>query len=495
MPTITVPVPLGDQTEENASIDINNQRTVNLIPIRSTNQGRGTTNLEKQMKFSFWSTPGLLEKVDLSGSKVREIMRVNDTTAYAVMDNKVYKLTVDQELETVSSSLVGTIGTFEGRIAFDKNPTQLMFSDYDDPVTINRAGYIITLATDTLTTISDADYPGGKTIRYIDSYFVTNPIDAGTLYSCDENDGTSWNALNFATAEAFSDNTVAIARNNGQLWVFGTDSTEIMNNDGGSGFPFVPVEGATIEQGCGAAYSIQNINNSLIWLDDRGFIVQNVGYDAKIISNETINKEIPTYRVKSDAFSYQYLDRGHLFYAITFPTAQKTWVYDLNTGLWHEQAYWTENATFTRSKINCVARMGKLTLAGDFESGKIYAIKSNVYLDGTQEIHRIKTTPFLYRGFDNIEISRLELKVQAGHANSTGVGSDPKIMLRISKDGGHTWGNEIVRSIGKIGEYNKRVKFPRLGTAREWLFEFRFSDPCAFSLIEAVADVSGGYKA
>jgi hypothetical protein len=67
--------------------------------------------------------------------------------------------------------------------------------------------------------------------------------------------------------------------------------------------------------------------------------------------------------------------------------------------------------------------------------------------------------------------------MEAGVGKTTGQGSDPIIMLQVSKDGGHTWGNEIWVPFGKIGEYRRRAVWRRLGRSRDWVFKFRVTDP------------------
>jgi len=49
--------------------------------------------------------------------------------------------------------------------------------------------------------------------------------------------------------------------------------------------------------------------------------------------------------------------------------------------------------------------------------------------------------------------------------------------MQYSKDGGHTWSDEVWDSFGQIGQYNARASFLRMGRARDWLFKFRVTDP------------------
>jgi hypothetical protein len=63
--------------------------------------------------------------------------------------------------------------------------------------------------------------------------------------------------------------------------------------------------------------------------------------------------------------------------------------------------------------------------------------------------------------------------------------------LEVSKDGGHSWGSEKTRSMGKIGEYRKRVIWRRLGRAYDFVFRLRTTDPVKTTIVGAWVDVAG----
>lgn len=89
-------------------------------------------------------------------------------------------------------------------------------------------------------------------------------------------------------------------------------------------------------------------------------------------------------------------------------------------------------------------------------------------------------------------ISRFELILQAGVGLSTGQGSDPVVMFRLSRDGGQTWDDELQMSMGKQGEYERRAFLNRLGRARNPVIEISSSDPVFVSWIMATMDVQDG---
>lgn len=463
---------------EHISQDVNAQRCVNMFPTTAGPEGRG--------KAVLLPTAGLRSMGTAAETEVRAIIRFDDSV-YAVIGPTFYKVTVNTAAKTVSLSSLGTLNTGTGKVSWARNPTQIMLVDG------STSGYIHTVSTDIFATISDADFIGGTTVVFMDSYFIYNAPGTALMYATAINDGTSVDALDVVTAEAAPDDLVGLAVDKRELWAFGKHSVEIWYDAANStGFPFSRRDGAHIDVGCAAAGSILNFDNSLMWLDERGYVVRAEGYAPSIVSTDPINKEIGSYTDISDAIAYQHVDRGHLFYVISFPSAEKTWAYDAVTQAWHERAYFNQDNDFERDRVSCCTKYNQLYLAGSRNSGDIYLVDSDYYLHGSDPIHRLRVTQHQNAEFLQIGVNELELHMQSGTALVTGTGSDPQIMMRYSNDGGYTWSYEQARSIGKLGEYNKTIRWNRLGTAREWLLEFRITDPIDFALISASADVTLG---
>jgi hypothetical protein len=62
-------------------------------------------------------------------------------------------------------------------------------------------------------------------------------------------------------------------------------------------------------------------------------------------------------------------------------------------------------------------------------------------------------------------------------------------MLRMSDDGGKTFGNEQWRSAGNLGEYSTRVRWTRCGSARKRVFEIVVDDMTTWRLLNAYLEV------
>jgi hypothetical protein len=112
----------------------------------------------------------------------------------------------------------------------------------------------------------------------------------------------------------------------------------------------------------------------------------------------------------------------------------------------------------------------------DYENGKLYRFLEDVYTDDGTPIVREFVTRHQSIG-DFSTFSQIWIEMEGGVGLQTGQGSDPQLMMQISRDGGHEWGSEIWRDIGAVGKYRARAVFNRLGSARDWLFRFRVTDP------------------
>jgi len=448
-------------------------------------EGRGTATLVP--------TAGLLNMTILNSFPIRAFKAI-ENVIYAVAGNRAYKITINLVTEVATTLEIGTLSTTTGDTYIAANPTQIMFVDGTD-------GYIYTVGSGAFAIISDADFPtlpGG--VVFLDGYFITFQTGTGLFYTSALNNGLAWDAADVATAESNMDKIVGLGVVKGDLWLFGTISLEIWYNAANvSGSPFSPRDGLELRTGCGAAKSIVELDDLLIWLDNRGFIVQsaispfvrsnNSGYELKIVSDEALTTEILSYADRSDAIAMSYNDRGHLMYQITFPSEHKTWVFDYTSKSWHERSFY--NAQFGADEYHLAqyaANVGQLTIMAGIRNGRIFKSSPSVYEDFLQPIRRRRVTALQHdvENYNLIGVDRVAVRI--GIADSNVV--SPKITMRYSNDGGHTWSHHLIRDLGAVGEYAKSITWNRLGVAREWLFEFSIVEPMPFSIIDATAIAS-----
>lgn len=65
-----------------------------------------------------------------------------------------------------------------------------------------------------------------------------------------------------------------------------------------------------------------------------------------------------------------------------------------------------------------------------------------------------------------------------------------KVVLAYSRDGGRNWSNNRERDLGAVGEYQKRVRFLRLGSHRQLVMRIRVTDPVKATILGATAQIT-----
>lgn len=125
---------------------------------------------------------------------------------------------------------------------------------------------------------------------------------------------------------------------------------------------------------------------------------------------------------------------------------------------------------------------------GDSQDGRIGSLSTEVYTEyGNNIVRRIATQPF-QNNMESFTVPSLELTMEAGVGNEAVI--DPQIMMDRSTDGGKTFVDQRIRSIGKIGEYNKRTIWRRNGRAARFeIFRFTLSDAVKPVIIQLTADM------
>jgi hypothetical protein len=102
--------------------------------------------------------------------------------------------------------------------------------------------------------------------------------------------------------------------------------------------------GVFIEHGCVAKHSVAKHDLTVFWLskdkDGQGVVIAGKNYAAGRISTHAIEQEFSTYSRLDDAIGYTYQQGGHPFYVLSFPTANRTWVFDMATDCGTSAGIW-----------------------------------------------------------------------------------------------------------------------------------------------------------
>lgn len=455
------------------SINVDCQRCVNLFP-ELDELGTGK---EREVS-SLVPTPGLRLLLTLPNSPVRGIWGASNGQLFAVGGNKFYRIS-----SGFAATELGTLNSTTGPVSMSDNGLHVVMVDGTD-------GYSWTIATDSFAEITDGDFLGADQVTFQDGYFLFNEPDSGTFFFSDIN-AVTFDGLDIAKAEGSPDNLVGLISCNQNVYLFGTQSTEVFYNSGDADSPWARIQGAVMNVGLSAAFSVAKLGNAVFWLGGdetgTGIVYRAQGYQAQRISTPAVESVIRTLSADdlADSRAWAYQQGGHTFYCLNLPGTDSTWVFDASTNLWHERQYlnlWS----LERHRADCHAVAFGQNIVGDYQNGKIYALDPDTLTDAGTSIARIRTAPHLTKELRRIFHSSFQLDMETG-VGLDGVtqGTNPQAILQWSDDGGHNWSNEYMASIGKIGARKTRVIWRRLGSSRDRVYRVKITDPVKVVLIGA----------
>lgn len=368
------------------------------------------------------------------------------------------------------------------------------------PATASAVTDIITLHIPVFGQITDPGFLGASRVAFIEGWLIFNQPGSRTFFTTGPTPYTLlFPGLWYALKDSSTDNLVTLFENDRELWLVGERTSEVWYNAGNSNgvsFSRVPAVGPQI--GCAAQHSISRLGENLVWFakNEQGenVVIRTQQYSFERISNHAVESIWASYPVTSDAIGFVYEEGGHVFYQLTFPTADATWVYDLTASsamgkpMWHQRSSFSSaTGLIHRHRANCYMDFADVRIVGDYATGQMYQLSRNYYTDAGNTIRRQRRSKPVWSQSDRKRMFHASLQVEftPGVGLQTGQGSSPQAMLRWSDDGGFTWSNEHWQSIGAAGATKNRAKWNRLGRARDRIYEVNFTDPVPSDIIGA----------
>lgn len=462
------------------SLPISNQDCVNWYPI--------TNEKSALSEESLLGTPGI-ELLTTTGT-TNEYNRgcwEKGGIGYFVNGNVLYSLdyTIDGAgNETFAYTALGTIEGTE-RVFMADNGTQLMV------LVPGGKAYIYNEQDGTpFQEITDADFRANgdpQSLLFIDGYFVCTTDEKKWIIS-NLNDGTTWDALDFASAEADPDSIVGIALCKNQPYILGSRTTEGFTNIGGSGFPFQR-NNVFFAKGIVGPYAVTNANDTF-FIIGKGekespafWMFTESGYQK--ISTCVIDTILSGYTAAEllNAFCWSIAQRGAYFVGLTLP--DRTFVINLIDMKWHERRSHV-GVSDVKWRVSSIMQVYGKLIVGDLYTGNIGKLAADIYKEYTENIRRIVSTMPFTNNLEPIAVPKIELTMETGISNDDC--NVPIISLSMSKDG-KVFNYERLRSLGMIGEYKKRLIWRRNGRfSRFGVLRFAFSDPVKPVLIRLDAE-------
>lgn len=445
------------------SVIANAQRCINLYPEQNTK--------DAEVPYTHYCTPGLTLLAQGIVAEVRQLYTASNGLLFAVIGNIVYYVPDNFVLQQL-----GSITSQSGLVSMYDNKFSLIILDG------STQGWSVNLTSLEFNVFNPTNFVGGNQIRYIDTFLISSTENAN-IQSSNSNE-TTYPDLGVATMSGDADQLQIIDVVHKEIWSFGNRTTEVWTNVGSYPFPFAPIPGVFLQHGIAALRSLAKWGLNIFWLSEdnngQALIMQGTAYKADIISTPAIADAIGKYDKISDAIGFCYQQGSHIFYMLSFPSANATWCYDLSTQLWHERGYLDDNGNLVRHRANCVAQAYNRTIVGDWQNGKLYTFDLNNYTDNGNPILRIRSFPHLVSDGDRVSYTNFMADIEVG--TDLDPSENPQITLCWSNDRGVSFGNGLQQSLGKSGEYRAVPSWSRLGFARDRVFELSWTAPCPAAL-------------
>lgn len=444
-------------------------------PAETPNGGKGDSRM------MLVKVPGRAVTHELPDAPLRCLYSGDGNRVFAVSGSTLYELFQDGTYNALGTVMGGT------------SPAQIFSNGTQLFVVTGSKGYIAD--GETVDYVVDCCQGG-----YLDGYFLAvkgaEPGESKTFRISELLNGKSWPTLDFANVDQSPDNIQALLVDHRQALFLKQQTAVTYWDSGNTDFPFQPVEGSFVEQGCIAPWSAVRIDNTVMWLggDERGagIVWRMQGYTPVRVSNYAVEYAMQqSARAGNDlrnatALSEQYL--GHAFYSLTFGT--ETWVYDCSTGLWHQRGVWnpaTAQWQCDRARYHCYAWGIHLVGGGD-DTGRVYEQAVAYQDDAGDALRWIRRSPHVANAAGRmVYYSNLFLDFQVG-VGTESMTEQPTVMVRHSNDGGNTWNAEEQVALGKIGQYSYRARQVLCGSGRDRVIEVSGTDPVEIALNEASID-------
>jgi hypothetical protein len=417
--------------------------------------------------------PGKVAKVSL-GSALRGAFVAREVL-YVVAGSKFYRIASDW-----TATELGTLSSSSGPVDFADNTTQLVMVDGPN-------GYVYDLDEGTFAAIGGS-WPGSERVSILDGFGIYCEPDTEQFFVTSNQDFSVIDALNYASAEGTTGNIVAHIVKHRELLILKERTGEVWYSSGGADFPLSRNDGAAIEFGCAATHSLQKIAGTAFWLtkDENGSATVSAmtSYTPQRVSSHALEEALSGIADLSGAYAFTYQQEGLSFYVLQVPGLSSTWVYELASGVWHERGEWV-NGEWAQDLATCHAYAYGVHIVGGSD-GKVYVLDPLTSQSNGAELVRDWISPHNAQpSAARMRFGSLQVDCEVGEGLA---GSDAKLMLRYSDDGGKVWSNWRYMTLGEIGRYQARARATMLGSGRDRVWNIRVSDAVQCNPVAVLVD-------
>lgn len=358
----------------------------------------------------------------------------------------------------------------------------------------------------TLTQVVDPDLGTVIDMVWLGGYFVFT--DGTSIGVTDLTDPASVNPLKYGSSEFDPDPVKSVMKLRNELYALNRFTVQVFENVGGTGFPFELIPGALITRGIIGTHAVDVLAGALAFVGSGRNEQPSVWYAGNGETQKIATREI---EVLLSSFTEEQLadvvcetreHDGHAHFYIHLPTitavydlaasqatGEPVWFY-LSSSVTADGAYNFRNFVFAYDRWFCGST------SATFQLGVVD--ESRTAQPGVPTVGWQFDTQLLYNEGRGFILHDLELVTLGGRPSAVPAENftDWQVAVQYTLDG-LTWSQKRFVSIGKAGEYLKRVQWRRLAAARgrNWI-GFRFSGqqqvPIGFARLEARIEALNG---
>ena len=449
----------------------------------------GQSYISRSLPYSAESTINLIPEINPTGrteaalhnflGSLRRVTSVDSGVDRGshVFKNELYKVT-GETLYKVSSDLTETaIGTISGSV-------RCSFADDGTNLVIVAGGVAYQYNT-SLSVITDTDLESPDSVTVLNNQLIYDGNNARWVVAT-AGDPDDIPDINYAVAESKGDDLVRVYAFNQALYLFGTETVETWFNSGVGSPPFTRIDGGIIENiGLGALHSVDNTAEFLYFLASDKNVYRITAYQAENITPPATSFQF--FNLKhEDAVGMVLSIDSQNFYVLTFPSANKTWIYSEQLGIWYQLCSGAECDRHIMNSYNFI--YGK-RLITDYRNGNVLELDYDTFEDDSQpQIRQRDTAPIngvsLGLQGQKLIMSSFRLMIHTGVGIESGQGSIPLFYIGTSVDGGRMFdftGNPYVDP-GKDGSYLVTVQLDKVLEFEDLIIRVRVSDPIFVSI-------------
>ncbi len=374
-------------------------------------------------------------------------------------------------------------------------------SDAGQVIVISRGnGWALEADGTTFGLITDPDFDPDRTVAFLAGRVWLNNPDSNRFFASEVGDLTAYNSIDSALANDSTDPIVVMRAVRSNLVIMGSQSIEtwqLVN----AAFPVRRVVGATKDRGVLSPESVAQFEDMLFFLADDLTVRMYAGGQLPEISDLALNLAIrgdgtlnnPGYERLDLAEGAFIEDNQHKFYVLTFPFDDETWLYDLNTGVWHRRS-----SEFTgRWRGRTAELFGNRRIIGDFQSNRLLELDESIHNE-VGDIQAMQlVTPAVVSHTGNLFISDIEVYMEVGDGKISNAipelnilqpnPVEPQMRVEFSRNGGRNYVQRSTIGLGAIGAKETRVIMRSFGYTKrnfEFVLRLTITDDVPISMYE-----------